>query len=408
MHFEGYYPEPLNVWMECRCFPAEEGLSVYFHDITERKRTETALQESNDRFHLLADGMPQLVWMTRPDGYVYWYNRRWFEYTGTTLEQMQGWGWQAVHDPIQLPTVLERWKLSVDTGTPFEMTFSLRGRDGILRPFLTRGFPLKDASGKVLQWFGTCTDVSELEAAEKMFRKTFENAAIGIAHVDPHGRWLRVNEVLCELIGYDREELFARTTVEVTHPDDLPIERALAERLHDNEADSYTLEKRCIRKDGSTVWVNVTVSCARAPNGGLEYFIALVEDISERKAQQAALERSEARLRRLFESNVVGMILWNLDSSLILDANEEFYRMTGYSPEDVAARLVNFRALTPPEWTERNELGIRTLREQGVAAPYENRIHPQGWVSGRYYHCRNSVRRLSFRGYLISDRHLGP
>ena len=91
----------------------------------------------------------------------------------------------------------------------------------------------------------------------------------------------------------------------------------------------------------------------------------------ERKTQQTALEKSEQRLRRLFESNVVGMIRWNLDSSLILDANREFFRMTGYTREDVTAGRVNFRDLTPPEWTARNEEGIRAIREQGYAPPYE-------------------------------------
>lgn len=370
VEFEEYYPEPLNMWLECRCFPAVDGLSVYFRDITERKRTEAALKESNERFHLLADAMPQLAWMARSDGYVYWYNQRWFEYTGTTLEQMEGWGWQAVHDPLQLPQVLERWKASVAQGHPFDMTFSIRGKDGILRPFLTRGFPLTDRTGEVLQWFGTCTDVSELKAAEQLFRVTFENAAVGIAHVAPDGHWLRVNEAVCTLIGYDRPELFTLTSQEITHPDDLARDLAMAWRLHTNQADSYNIEKRCIRKDGSLVWVNVTVSCARLPNGDVEYFIALVEDITERKEQQAALERSEARLRRVLESNVVGMIRWNLDTSLILEANDEFYRMTGYSAEDIAAGL-NFRNLTPEEWTTRNEQGIFSLRNQGFATPYE-------------------------------------
>jgi signal transduction histidine kinase len=84
---------------------------------------------------------------------------------------MEGWGWQSVHDPVELPKVLERWKASIATGEPFEMTFPLRGADGVFRLFLTRGFPLKDAAGRVVQWFGTNTDVDELKRAEEALRE---------------------------------------------------------------------------------------------------------------------------------------------------------------------------------------------------------------------------------------------
>jgi two-component system CheB/CheR fusion protein len=130
-------------------------------DITERKRAEEALSESERQFRTLADSMPQLAWWANSDGYITWYNQRWYEYTGTTPEQMAGWGWQSVHDPELLPEVLEKWKGSIATGEPYEMEFPLRGADGQFRWFLTRGMPVKDAQGKVARWFGTNTDVSE-------------------------------------------------------------------------------------------------------------------------------------------------------------------------------------------------------------------------------------------------------
>jgi PAS domain S-box-containing protein len=136
----------------------------------ERKAAESALKESEARFRLMADGMPQLAWMARPDGWIYWYNKRWYEYTGTTPADMEGWGWQRVHDPQMLPMVLERWKHSVATGEPFEMVFPLRGGDGRYRRFLTRVSPLKDPDGSVLHWFGTNTDVSAQHEAEEALR----------------------------------------------------------------------------------------------------------------------------------------------------------------------------------------------------------------------------------------------
>src|ERR1700694_4998226 len=128
--------------------------------------------QSEEQFHTLADSIPNLAWWANADGYITWYNRRWYEYTGTTPEQMEGWGWQSVHDPNELSKVLENWQASIATGEPFEMAFPLRGADGIFRPFLTRGFPLKDAAGRVLQWFGTNTDVSVLKKVEDSLRES--------------------------------------------------------------------------------------------------------------------------------------------------------------------------------------------------------------------------------------------
>ena len=136
---------------------------IYAREITKRKRAEEKIQESEERFRTLANAIPQLAWIAKSDGYIFWYNQRWYDYTGTTPEEMEGWGWQRVHDPEVLPQVLEKWKDSIATGLPFDMIFPLRGADGEFRPFLTRVMPLKDASGQVIQWFGTNTDITERE-----------------------------------------------------------------------------------------------------------------------------------------------------------------------------------------------------------------------------------------------------
>ncbi len=107
----------------------------------------------------LADAIPVLAWTARADGWIDWYNARWYEYTGTAPELMQGWGWQLVHDPETLPTVLERWSASIATGEPFKMVFPLRRHDGHFRHFLTRVVPVRDESGAVVRWFGSSVDV---------------------------------------------------------------------------------------------------------------------------------------------------------------------------------------------------------------------------------------------------------
>jgi PAS domain S-box-containing protein len=135
-----------------------------------RLRAEAALRESEARFHLLADSIPQLAWMARSDGWIFWYNRRWYDYTGTTLEEMEGWGWRKVHHPEHVDRVVARIQRAWQTGEPWEDTFPLRARDGSWRWFLSRALPGHDDAGNVVQWFGTNTDITELREADERQR----------------------------------------------------------------------------------------------------------------------------------------------------------------------------------------------------------------------------------------------
>lgn len=137
----------------------------------QKEKLLASLRESEQNLRLLADTIPQLAWMARPDGYIFWFNQRWYEYTGTTPEQSEGWGWQSVHDPNVLPSVLERWTTSIESGEPFDMVFPLRGADGQFRPFLTRINPLCDEEAGILYWFGTNTDISDIKSMEEALRE---------------------------------------------------------------------------------------------------------------------------------------------------------------------------------------------------------------------------------------------
>jgi two-component system, sensor histidine kinase PdtaS len=143
------------------------GMAQILGAAIQRLRNEEALRESEEQFRTMADALPQLAWMADPDGSIYWYNQRWYEYTGMTLDEASGWGWRDVHHPDHLQRVVERIQHSWDTGEPWEDTFPLRGADGRYRWFLSRAVPLRDADGRVTRWFGTNTDITERQKLEE-------------------------------------------------------------------------------------------------------------------------------------------------------------------------------------------------------------------------------------------------
>jgi PAS domain S-box-containing protein len=134
-------------------------------------KSEAALRASEAQFRLLADTIPILAWYAEPDGRIPWYNRRWFEYTGTTLDQQQGWKWRSVHDQDDLPRILDRWKAHLESGEPWEDEFRLRRHDGQFRWFLSRAMPLRDDTGQIVRWFGTNVDIDDQKSAEDVLRR---------------------------------------------------------------------------------------------------------------------------------------------------------------------------------------------------------------------------------------------
>jgi PAS domain S-box-containing protein len=134
-----------------------------------RERMEE-IRATEERFRMLAENIPTLCWMADPDGHVFWYNSRWYEYTGTAAADQEGWGWTSVTHPQALTKVMEEWRRCLASGEPFELTFPIRGADGVFRPFLTQVAPLRDESGRIVRWFGTNTDVTRQQQDEEHLR----------------------------------------------------------------------------------------------------------------------------------------------------------------------------------------------------------------------------------------------
>lgn len=168
--------EAMGRWFEVDAFrigePEKRQIALLFTDISQRKAAEEALRESEVRFRTLADHMSQFAWMADPEGWIFWYNRRWYEYTGTTLEQMQGWGWRDVHHPDHVERVVEKIRRCFDSGEIWEDTFPLRSASGEYRWFLSRAVPIRDDQGAILRWFGTNTDITQQRELESQLQQT--------------------------------------------------------------------------------------------------------------------------------------------------------------------------------------------------------------------------------------------
>lgn len=159
-----------------RRFIVEDGhvarIECIGRDVTARKHV---LSDNQERFRTLADNIPQLAWMADESGSIFWYNRRWFDYTGTSLEEARGSGWQNVHHPDHLGRVLHTLQHSVDAGEPWEDAHPLRGKDGQYRWFLSRAVPIRDQMGRVVRWFGTHTDITEQKHTETELQRSNED-----------------------------------------------------------------------------------------------------------------------------------------------------------------------------------------------------------------------------------------
>jgi PAS domain S-box-containing protein len=170
--------------------------------------------------------------------------------------------------------------------------------------------------------------------SEARFRATFDNAAVGIAHIAPDGRWLRVNGPLCRILGYRVDELLTKSFQDVAYPDDLAADLAQVELIREGKIDSYDSEARYLRKDGAIIWGRKTVGCVRKGDGSIDYFVSVIEDISARKQAEKELRENEERFRSSLLHSPLPISLFD-DRERILAISQSWLEQTGYSREEL-------------------------------------------------------------------------
>lgn len=176
---------------------------VLAHDITERLRAESALRDSETEFRTLIESMPQIVWVTRPDGWHLQFNQNWFTFTGLSQEESIGHGWKTAFHPNDRQRAAERWQAAVTAGTTYEIEYRLRRADGVYRWMLGRALPLRDSTGQIVKWFGTCTDIHELKRTEERLTEAQRIGRMGDWEYEISTQTISWSSQVYEILGRD-------------------------------------------------------------------------------------------------------------------------------------------------------------------------------------------------------------
>jgi PAS domain S-box-containing protein len=393
-------------WMLARGEPVRDaggaiaGLRGIAQDITARKQAEAARQESETAFRTLADSVPQMVWMCMPDGLNVYFNQRWVDYTGMSLAQSYGRGWNTPFHRDDQQAAWDAWNHATKTGETYRVESRLRAADGGYRWFLMRGVPLRDGAGRVVKWFGTCTDIDELKQGEETLRNLNEELerrveertaqlrnseerlalALRASHegvwdwnVETDAVWY--SSRWKEMLGYTDQEIEPHTSVfwNFIHPDDrAPFDDAMQAVLR-GERD-YEMEFRLRHKDGHYVDI---LSCGfpmrRAADGPIVRIVGTHFDLTERKRAEEALRRREEWLRMAHDAAHSGAWEWDLRTNLNI-WSEELWKLYGLEPYSCEPSYAAWREVVHPDDRPMAERTVQESASKGIDLNVEFRV----------------------------------
>jgi PAS domain S-box-containing protein len=302
-----YYSKTYDVWFEMHVYPIEDGISVYFQEITQRKRAEAALRTSEQRYRAFTELNPQLILMADTQGNVTFVNQRQLDYTGLSLEDSLGEGWRAAVHPDDEVRTHGAWMEALATEVAFQLETRIRrGSDGSYRWFWIRGLPVRDEQNKTLYWLGICIDIHEHKLAMEELRKSqqeaehqrleletmYRTAPIGLALFDPvEFRYLRLNDRQAEMVGLPMEDILGRTVTEIA-----PIEglNEMFQQVADGKPiTNHLLEGELPMQPGNHRYWTVNYYPVYRRDGTIRAITAASLEITAQKRAEKALIQSE-------------------------------------------------------------------------------------------------------------------
>ena len=328
-------------------------------DITDQKQAEQALRQSEQKFQLLFDNAPMGYQSLDENGCFLDVNQAWLDILGYERHEVLGKWFGDFLPPDLLDIFRKRFQKNIQSRELIpSVEFPLVRKDGsiVFVDYMARIG--RDEEGHFVRTHCAFSDITEkkrseqaLRESEEKLRRTFEQAAVGIAHVAPDGRWLRVNQKLCDIVGYSREELLDKTFQDITFAEDLDGDLEYVRQMLAGEIQTYSMEKRYIRKNGSLVWINLTVSMVYNATGDTDYFISVIEDINTQK-------QAEEKFFSLYNTMTEGVcrheVIYDESGDAvdyrIIDINPSYERILGLKKEDVQnkAGSIIYDADPPP------------------------------------------------------------
>jgi PAS domain S-box-containing protein len=323
-----------------------EGVTIKTHgvnqDVTQHRRAEEALRESEEKYRSLVSNIPDVTWTMDAEFRFVFISKNMERVSGFSPDEVYQQGVHLYLDslhPEDVDKVRQGLQALFAEGRPFDVEVRVKRKDGEWIWIHDRAHATYEKNG-IRYADGLLSDITERKEAaevtrksESRFRRYFNLPLHGIAITSPEKGWVEVNDQICCLLGYSREELLHMTWAEITHPDDLLADTEQFDRLLTGQLDQYSLDKRFIRKDGTTVWTSLSVGCVRKADGAVDYCVAMLDDITERKQAEA----EHIRLVTAIEQSAEGVVITSTNGEIEY-VNPAFTRITGYSREEVLGK----------------------------------------------------------------------
>jgi PAS domain S-box-containing protein len=356
------------------------GIVIFTEDISARKRAEEALVQSEERFRLMADHAPVMIWMSGTDKLCTWFNKPWLAFVGRPLARELGNGWSENTHPDDFDQCLQTFSTAFDDRQPFTMEYRLKRHDGEYRWILDNGIPVHGASGEFTGYIGSCIDISERKRAEEALRQSeaesrrlldyheavMANLGEGLYTTDTQGLVTYLNPAAESLFGWKSAELLGRRMHDVTHyrhPDGRPFpieECAGFQMLHEGKA-LRDHDDVFIRRDGS--FFPVVYSSAPLVSGGKVVGLVVVfRDVTDRKRAEARLRESEARMQAILNTAADAIITMDIHG-MIQSVNPASARMFGYGAAEMVGQ--NVELIMPSPYREEHDGYLRRYLQTG-------------------------------------------